>query len=95
MFHISERLGLARRHVARGRQIVERQQEIVRNSGLKTEETVQLLALSRKRRTSSRRIWTASCGKAPTIEIPFGAAFCTLRMSVGPSRGDGVEIARH
>jgi hypothetical protein len=48
MFHISERLGLARRHVARGRQIVERQQEIVRNSGLNTKEAVQLLALFEK-----------------------------------------------
>jgi len=37
MLHISERLAFARRHVARGRQIVERQQEIVRNSGLNTQ----------------------------------------------------------
>jgi hypothetical protein len=48
MFHISERLALARRHVARGRQIVERQQEIVRNSCLNTDEAVQLLALFEK-----------------------------------------------
>jgi hypothetical protein len=42
---VAERLKLARRHVAKGRQIVERQQLIVRNGAVNTEEAIKLLAL--------------------------------------------------
>jgi hypothetical protein len=45
MSQISERLILARRHVAGGRQIVERQQLLVRKRGVNTAEALKLLAL--------------------------------------------------
>lgn len=48
MSHISERLTLARRHVARGRQIVERQQLMVRNGAVNRAEAIKLLALFEK-----------------------------------------------
>ncbi|NYG46205.1 hypothetical protein GGD67_003676 [Bradyrhizobium sp. IAR9] len=41
----SERVIRARRHVARGRQIVERQQRMVSNGGASTTEALKLLAL--------------------------------------------------
>ncbi|MGY8706007.1 hypothetical protein RAD16_09700 [Bradyrhizobium sp. 18BD] len=41
----SERLILARRHVAGGRQIVERQKTLVSNGGANTAEALKLLAL--------------------------------------------------
>ncbi|MGY3610110.1 hypothetical protein [Bradyrhizobium sp. Leo121] len=45
MSQISDRLILARRHVARGRQIVERQQLLVRKRRVNTAEARKLLAL--------------------------------------------------
>jgi hypothetical protein len=45
MSHISGRVALARRHVARGRQIVERQQLLVGQSGANLPEATKLLAL--------------------------------------------------
>jgi hypothetical protein len=45
MSQISDRLILARRHVARGRQIVERQQRLVREARVNTAEAIKLLAL--------------------------------------------------
>ncbi|GLR98676.1 ATP-dependent protease HslVU (ClpYQ) peptidase subunit [Bradyrhizobium liaoningense] len=45
MSHDSERVILARRHVAKGRQIVERQQRLVGNGGGNTAEALKLLAL--------------------------------------------------
>jgi hypothetical protein len=45
MSPLAERLRLARHHVAKGRQIVERQQLIVRNGAVNTAEAIKLLAL--------------------------------------------------
>jgi hypothetical protein len=42
---VAERLKLARRHVAKGRQIIERQQLIVRNGALNNAEALELLVL--------------------------------------------------
>ena len=45
MSHTSERVILARRHVATGRQIVERQKILVRKGTANTAEALKLLAL--------------------------------------------------
>jgi hypothetical protein len=45
MSHDPERVILARHHVAKGRQIVERQQRMVSNGGANTAEALKLLAL--------------------------------------------------
>ncbi|WP_407193780.1 hypothetical protein [Bradyrhizobium sp. STM 3566] len=45
MSHDSERVSLARRHVAKGRQIVERQRRMVSKAGANTAEALKLLAL--------------------------------------------------
>jgi hypothetical protein len=45
MSHDPERVILARRHVAGGRQIVERQKMMVRKGGANTAEALKLLAL--------------------------------------------------
>ena len=45
MSHDSERVILARHHVAKGRQIVERQQRMVRKGGANIAEALKLLAL--------------------------------------------------